>query len=168
MDIFMIIYVHGIFQKPDSSPRTNDDPNSPSPANSYRKTCGLTLPRGTIYPQMLAIEIRFKGSSARSRVTTKVAITSYQNYYHSTNQLLPVCILVTHQKDPKAIPKVPKVQITTVFDDFTQILPGISPAQVGGQPLVLGRGLSFMKIDPETGPGNHGNRCRSKSRVTLV
>lgn len=23
--------------------RTNDDPNSPSPANSYRKTCGFTL-----------------------------------------------------------------------------------------------------------------------------
>lgn len=45
-----------------------------------------------------------------------------------------------------------KVEVDNISEDIKRSTVGVEwHVEVGGQPLVLGRGLSFMKIDPETG-----------------
>lgn len=45
-----------------------------------------------------------------------------------------------------------KVEVDNISEDMKRYTVGVEwHVEVGGQPLVLGRGLSFMKIDPKTG-----------------
>lgn len=45
-----------------------------------------------------------------------------------------------------------KVEVDNISEDMKRCTVGVEwHVEVGGQPLVLGRGLSFMKIDPKTG-----------------